>query len=107
MQASPTLNYSSLYDSIYANSYSGTVTISNGKVFTDNTNLHSGDVSSNLPVIAGKTLKPYAYTLELDENMSADYDGKAPAGLTVTMSYSVPTHFTAEVSTLLPSQATR
>ena len=81
-----TLDYTSETDSITASSYSGTVTIVDGKTFTDNTNEYSGSVD-DLSAIAGKTLKPYVYTLTLDDNISADYI-KPGVGTTVTLSYS-------------------
>ena len=81
-----TLKFSSVYDSIYANRYTGTIKIADGKTFTDNTNLLSGDISSNLSALDGKTLKLYLYTLTLSEDISADYL-KPGVGTTVTLTY--------------------
>ena len=79
-----TLSYTSDTDSITASSYNGTVTISDGKKFTDNTNEYSGSVV-DVSVLAGKTLTPYVYTLTLGENITADFP-KPGVGTTVTLS---------------------
>ena len=79
-----TLGYTSETDSIYASSYSGTFTISDGHTFTDGTNEYSGSVS-DLSAIARKTLKPYVYTMTLGDNITADYP-KPGVGTTVTLS---------------------
>ncbi len=92
-----TLSYTSDTDSITASSYNGTVTISDGKKFTDGTNEYSGSVD-DLSAIAGKTLTPYMYTLTLGDNITADYDGKVPAGLTVTLTYSLSVGYEAVFS---------
>ena len=79
-----TLSYTSDTDSITASSYNGTVTISDGKKFTDGTNEYSGSVV-DVSVLAGKTLTPYVYTLTLGENITADFP-KPGVGTTVTLS---------------------
>ena len=54
------LTWSNLSDSIYADSYSGTVTMN--KNFTDGTNSYSAGAVSDNSVLAGKTLRPERFT---------------------------------------------
>ena len=73
-----TLSWSNATDRFYTSSIGwGSVTIAQGKAFTDGTNIYSGTIENQTSALAGKTLAPCLALADTDDNTTtiADHAG--------------------------------
>ena len=113
-----TLGYTDGADHIYASSYIGTVTIADGKAFTDGTDIYNSETPSDtLEALTDTMLIPYdgfgarlaGHTLSLDGDIGVNFymtlsDAIAQSETTY-MQFTIPTGDKTETKTVLVSEA--